>query len=180
MPLADFVCNSPKCRRKDGSAPVFELPTKAVSCPYGHKRIVRLFNKVNVRIGRARPDNGDMRHTSSGFAARVDQLAEPAMLDAERRKRKGIDAGRRWKSDNGMVRTVPMQNLGGALQQVYAAGGQQGLAPGGLPLTKAEPGGKLQETIEERLQQPIPQIIEARDTEHRLVRRNGKIEIEKQ
>ncbi len=176
-PLADFICNSQKCRTKNGSAPVFELPLGSTHCPMGHKKLVRLFNKVAVRIGKRAYDNGDMRHTSSSMARRVDQIAEPAMLDAERRKRKGIDAGKRWKFDNGMVRTVPIGGLGGALQQVYAPAGQQPIA--GLPMTKAIPGGDLHETITERLQQPIPKIIEARDTEHRIVRRGKKLEIEK-
>lgn len=179
MPLADFACLSKKCARKDGTAPVFEATTKAIACPAcGSRKIKRLYNKIQVRIGRARPED-DSRHTSSRMSHKVDALAEPAMLDAERRKRKGLEAGQRWKFDNGTVRAVPVSRIGGELQRVYAEGGQQALAPGGLPLTKATVGGSTHETIEEHLNRPVPRIIAARDTEHQIVKRGGKLSVEK-
>jgi len=125
-PIANFVCNSKKCRTAKG-APVYELPVKATHCPMGHRQIVRLFDQVRVNTGR-QPDHFRGRATSSSMAARVDDLiTEPVSAALAKRdelkeaaRRSQGAPGTRWAGDNGMVRAVPTRNVNQELQRVYA------------------------------------------------------------
>lgn len=178
-PLADFVCNSPKCR-KNGAAPVYELPVKATHCPMGHKRIVRLFNKVGVLTGR-RPDHFDGRHTSSSKAARIDALVQQPVEAALSKRSELKGAGQRWKNDNGMVRTVPLRNLPSVMAQaqggqpfdgnVRAFEGHRVQVSGSKEeRIAAAQGGTLPDTVDPLVGAPIPKQIIARDTEYKVVR----------
>lgn len=75
-PRANFSCNSPKCRTEDGAAPVYELPVTAKRCPVcASKRLVRLFDKINVIRGASQ--ERDYRLTSSSHAVRAGALLRP-------------------------------------------------------------------------------------------------------
>jgi hypothetical protein len=153
-PRADFACLSKKCRTETGEATVYELPTTATRCPVcGSKRVTRLYNAVNV---------------SSGFAKKLDALAEPAVLAARSVQEEQRLAATRYP----MVKAVPMRGLGRALTEVY----QQNGAPPGVMVNqgdlgrKADLGGRTHPVVSELQGAAVPRQVVARDTEYRVTR----------
>lgn len=172
-PIADFVCNSPKCRRKDGSAPVYELPTKATHCPLGHKRIVRLFNQVRVNTGRP-PDHFNGKATSSSKNVRWEDMITDPINRAEQKRdvlkaasrRAAGPPGTRWDGDMGIVHAVPTGRMAAEIGNIYAGHpvGAPSVATGGELTSKAErsarPLGGMLGAVSGA---PIPTVVAARD-----------------
>ena len=130
-PRADFVCNAKKCRQDDGSAPVYELPVSATRCSVcGSKRIVRLFNTVNVST------------EGHNIAKRVDGVTRQAWEEQRASQLLARDATSRW----GPLKVVPTRAVPQALantfgefgaphiaNQVAASAGQQYKQAGSRP-----------------------------------------------
>jgi hypothetical protein len=180
MPLADFVCNSPKCRTKKGEAPVYELPIKATHCPMGHKRVVRLFNKVNVNLGIRSRERFDGRHTSSSMAARVDAIAEgpynEAMAKADTLKAASAANIKATRERFPLINVVPSARLQATMAGIFP----------NAPLAAPAPPGKAHKSTADLGQLgALPTMreataITARDTEHKLGRKaDGTLEIKK-
>lgn len=202
-PLADFVCNSPKCRRKDGSAPVYELPVKATHCPMGHKRLTRLYNMIRVNTG-AKPDHFDGRHTSSSAARRLDALVEKPMEEALSKRsdmKHALLPGQRFHGDMGLVRPVPIKRLAGEVAKVSS--GQfleEGLdAVARAPMERTEISGSREERLKAARakagqsalghtaptvaplieHRPLPATVAARDREFTIVKGKDGPEVAK-
>ena len=184
-PIADFVCNSPKCRRKDGSAPVYELPIRSTHCPMGHKRIVRLFNKVNIALGARRTEPYDGRHTSSSKAARVDAIAqkpyEEAMAKADQLKAASAAQIKAMRDRTPLIHVVPSNKVQTAMQAAFPNAPAPIMLPP-LPQGKAHKGRGEVVTPEAGgfpNQREFTNIT-ARDTEHKLARKaDGSLEIKR-
>lgn len=181
-PRADFACNSKRCRRKDGSAPVYELPTKATRCPVcGSRQIRRLYNSIRVLRG-VKPDHFDGRHTSSSLAARVDAVTEVPLTAALAKRDEVSRARRRYP----MVKPVPLRGLKPALDAMYAGAnaqpnvavdqrllGQKTVLGGHLP----GDAGKMVDAIQEAGMPRGATVL--RDTEYKAVKRGERVEGEK-
>lgn len=181
-PLANFVCNDKRCRTKKNQAPVYELPINATHCPMGHRKVVRIFDRVNVRIGRAKPDFPDMRHTSSSKAARIDVIAEPAISQADANAARMREARLKFPNAH-MVPTKHMKTAIGGLMQGM---GVQGAIPIRMDPTdtdKARRGTELPGLVGELAelrQGQVPTTIERRDQEFKVVRNaDGTVAMEK-
>lgn len=179
--VADFDCLSGKCDKK-GMIVSYELPIGATRCPVcGSKKIKRRYDtqRVAIKTRVLTPDFTDMRHTSSSKAARIDQLAEPAMLQADASAARMREASSKYPN----ARMVPTGKIGHALGEVY-----QGMTRGvpavsvDPPSRKAERGGDLgvvQEMAEAR-QGQVPTVIRGRDPEFKVVRKaDGSVGMEK-
>jgi hypothetical protein len=176
-PLADFVCNSKRCRTKKGEAPVYELPIKATHCPMGHKQIVRLYNRIAILKG-SRRDDFDGRRTSSSKARRLDAIIEQPMVDSLAKRdelKQALRPGERWRGDMGIVKPVPVGRIAGALQQEFGPGAPL------LPAAPVHKGTREERLIAARSGRKSgvvaalegaapPTTIAARDTEYRVVR----------
>lgn len=175
-PRADFACLSKKCDTPEGAS-VYELPVGSKRCPVcGSKRIRHLFNSINVATGRA-PDSFNGRDTSSSMAARTDALAEPAMIEAIRKRDEVAYAARHYP----MVKPVPMRQLGGALQQVYSGhAGAPGVDVSALE-KKADLGGSQHPVVAAAQGMSVREstIVAATDKEYRLVRGKDGLEVAK-
>ncbi len=175
-PLADFVCNHKACRMKNGAAKVYELPIKATHCPMGHKRIVRLYNKIAV-IRRVADDRMDPRHTSSRHAARTDALVEQPVIQALQKRdeltasqrRAAGPPGTRWDGDMGLVKAVRSRALPAALGEVYG-GGRAPIQMTPADMGKATPGLVPPESVGPVQGAGVPTDVRARDTEFRVRR----------
>lgn len=181
MPQADYVCNSKKCRKPNGTAPVYELPTKATHCPYGHRQIVRLYNKINVNLGARPAERYDGRHTSSSMAARVDAIAERPYEEAQQKgdvlKRASQERIKQLREGTPLVHVVPSARLAQTMATVFP----------NAPLATPAPQGKAHKSMGE-LSGPVGQVpsmtksteVVAKDTEHRLGKKgDGTLEIRK-
>lgn len=181
MPNADFVCNSPKCRDKHGRAPVYELPVKATHCPMGHRRIVRLFNKVNVNLGARPTERFDGRHTSSSKAARVDALVEEpynaVMAKHDEMKRATAENIKATRERFPLIHVVPSAKLQQTMATVFqGAPLPVPAAPGKATPSLKEMGGQVGQLP--GLRQAT--VIHAKDSEHRLGKKaDGSLEIRK-
>jgi DNA-directed RNA polymerase subunit RPC12/RpoP len=91
-PRADFTCLSPKCRQDEGATVYEDLPTATTRCPVcGSKRIMRLYNKVNVIGTRSLQPEFDPRLTSSSPAVVKNALMQPGFDRAEAHRSTGSD-----------------------------------------------------------------------------------------
>ena len=69
-PHADFACLNKACAAENGEgATVYELPVDAKVCPYGHRRLTRLWNKAP----------GMLRSGSRDMQKIIDQAGGEAM-----------------------------------------------------------------------------------------------------
>lgn len=167
-PLANFSCESGKCDKK-GRRSIYELPINATRCAVcGSKKIRRLYDAVNVRTGSRAPDNGDMRHTSSSKARRIDQIAEPAMLTAEAQESRR----RTLEAKYPMVKAVPMRNLDAELHKVYMSDSRMPMVDNRLIGKKAELGSTEVglPPVHDAGVGRIPVKVDARDREYRVAR----------
>lgn len=98
-PHADHACLSKHCKTEDGAA-VYDLPVGSTHCPYGHKRLQRLYNAVNV---------------SSGMATKTDRIAGPAVEAALAQKAEGTAARLNALKQQTPELAVPIRNLAGTL-----------------------------------------------------------------
>lgn len=112
-PRADFVCNAKKCRQEDGAAPTYELPISATRCPMcGSKRIVRLFNRVNIST------------EGHAIAKRVDGITQQAWEEQRAVQILARDATMR----HGPLRVVPTRGVPQALAQTFGEFGAPNIA----------------------------------------------------
>lgn len=166
-PRADFACLSKKCQQ-DGSATVYpDLPISSTRCPVcGSKRLQRLYNSVNVAMGKAKA---------------VDAIVEPAYTAAHEEKNKAEEAQRQRRVApplavpivNGVIR---MDGSFAARQFPQLQTLQTTAMPGGsrpLPQAPTVVGQKIQR------RPPRPAMGSMRDREFRIGRDSKGFTVEK-
>jgi hypothetical protein len=110
---ADYACLG-KCKKLQGAAPIYELPTGSTHCPTcGSKRLQQLFNNPNV-IARGAGAEPDWRATSSFAPHRATALLQDS-FDAHAASRPARD--------------MPAIHAGAAEREVSLPGGRRFIVP---------------------------------------------------
>lgn len=122
-PHADFVCLSKKCAADNGEGQMtFDLPVDAVMCPYGHKRLQRIWTPPGILRSGSREGGAWQKGIDQAGSEAMDRHA--ALRDAR------LDHDKQAREISALNGGAPIPKLAVPLKEIMPTLQQLGMREG--------------------------------------------------